>query len=211
MLQDQFHYLHFYSCGNWGKGVKCLKVFVNLSCLTLCGPLDCSLLAPLSMAFCGQEFWSGLLVLSSGMEPGSSALQAESLPFEPPVKPSGLPCPPPGDLPNPGIEPGSPALQVDSLPSEPPGKPKNTGVGSTSLLQGNFPTQESNWGLLHCRRILYQLSYLGSQVSGPRLNNEKAMQLLFEFSSFRHQSPGTRTSLPAPSLPPVKASWQGQV
>ena len=31
-----------------------------------------------------------------------------------------LPCPPPGDLPNPGMEP---ALQVDSLPSEPPGKP----------------------------------------------------------------------------------------
>ena len=31
---------------------------------------------------------------------------------------SGLPCPPPGDLPNPGIEPGSPALQVDSLPTE---------------------------------------------------------------------------------------------
>ena len=37
---------------------------------------------------------------------------------------SGLPCPPPGNLPDPGIEPGSPALQVDSLPSEPPGKPK---------------------------------------------------------------------------------------
>ena len=36
---------------------------------------------------------------------------------------SGLPCPPPGDLPKPGIEPRSPALQVDSLPSEPPGKP----------------------------------------------------------------------------------------
>ena len=38
---------------------------------------------------------------------------------------SGLPCPPPGDLPNPGIRPGSPTLQVDSLPSEPPGKPSN--------------------------------------------------------------------------------------
>ena len=36
---------------------------------------------------------------------------------------SGLPCPPPGDLPNPGIEPRSPALQLDSLPIEPPGKP----------------------------------------------------------------------------------------
>ena len=33
----------------------------------------------------------------------------------------------------------------------------NTGVGSLSLLQGIFPTQESNWGLLHCKQILYQL------------------------------------------------------
>ena len=36
---------------------------------------------------------------------------------------SGLPCAPPGDLPNPGIEPGSPALQADSLLSESPRKP----------------------------------------------------------------------------------------
>ena len=34
---------------------------------------------------------------------------------------SGLPFPPPGDLPDPGIEPSSPALQVDALPFEPPG------------------------------------------------------------------------------------------
>ena len=36
---------------------------------------------------------------------------------------SGLPCPPPGDLPDPGIEPRSPALQVDSLPMSPLGSP----------------------------------------------------------------------------------------
>ena len=75
---------------------------------------------------------------------------------------SGLPCPPPRDLPNPGIEPRSPTLQVDSLPSEPPGKPKNTGVGSLSLLWGIFLTPESTRGLLHCRQILYQLSCQGS-------------------------------------------------
>ena len=67
-----------------------------------------------------------------------------------------------GDLPNPGIEPTSPSLWADSLPAELQGKPKNTGVGSLFLLQQLFPTQESNWGLLHCRRILYQLSYQGS-------------------------------------------------
>ena len=80
---------------------------------------------------------------------------------------SGLPCPPPGDLPNPRIKPRSPALWVDSLPSEPPGKPKNTGVGSLSVLQGNFPIQVSNWALLHCRWILYQLSYQGSPLLRP--------------------------------------------
>ena len=39
---------------------------------------------------------------------------------------------------------------------------QSTGVGSLSLLQGIFPTQESNPGLRHCRRILYQLSHQGS-------------------------------------------------
>ena len=38
---------------------------------------------------------------------------------------------------------------------------QNTGVGSLSLLQGIFPTQELNQGLLHCRQILYQLSHQG--------------------------------------------------
>ena len=42
------------------------------------------------------------------------------------------------------------------------GKPKITGVGSLSLLQLIFLTQESIRGLLHRRRILYQLSYWGS-------------------------------------------------
>ena len=45
------------------------------------------------------------------------------------------------------------------LPAEPLGKPQNTGVGSLFLLQKIFLTQESNQGLLHCRQILYQLSY----------------------------------------------------
>ena len=49
---------------------------------------------------------------------------------------------------------------MDSLPAQPQGKPRNTGVGSLSLPQWIFLTQESNWGLLNCRWILYQLSYL---------------------------------------------------
>ena len=46
---------------------------------------------------------------------------------------------------NPGIEPRSPSLQADSLPAESQGKPKNTGMGSLSLLQWIFLTQELNW------------------------------------------------------------------
>ena len=36
---------------------------------------------------------------------------------------------------------------------------KSTRVGCHALLQGIFPTQESNWGLLHCKWIVYQLNY----------------------------------------------------
>ena len=36
---------------------------------------------------------------------------------------------------------------------------QNTGVGSLSLLQGIFPTQETNPGLPHCRQIPYQLNH----------------------------------------------------
>ena len=53
-----------------------------------------------------------------------------------------------------GCGPG-PGMKVDSLPSEPPGMPMNTGVGTLTLLQMIFPTQELNQGLLHCRWILY--------------------------------------------------------
>ena len=93
------------------------------------------------------------------MTPWTVALQAPlSMGFSRQEYWSGLPFPP-GDHPDLGIKPWSPSLQVDSLLPEPPGKPKNTGEDSLSRLQGYFQTQESNCGLLHCRWILYQLSY----------------------------------------------------
>ena len=52
--------------------------------------------APLSMGLSRQEFWSG------------------------------LPCPPPRDLPDPGVEPASPALTGGFFTTEPPGKPLST-------------------------------------------------------------------------------------
>ena len=69
----------------------------SLSCVPLfVTPKTVANKAPLSMGFSRPEYWSG------------------------------LPCPPPGDLPNPGIKPRSPTLQVDSLPTEPSGKPKES-------------------------------------------------------------------------------------
>ena len=44
----------------------------------------------------------------------------------------------------------------------PQGKPQNTRVGSLSLLHHIFLTQGLNWGLLHCRRILYQRTHKGN-------------------------------------------------
>ena len=65
-----------------------------VSHVRFCDPMDSiACQAPLTMEFSRQEYWSG------------------------------LPCPPPGDLPDPGIKPWSPVLQADSLPSEPTGKP----------------------------------------------------------------------------------------
>ena len=75
---------------------------------------------------------------------------------------SAYPFPSPGDLTNPGVKPRFPALWADSLPGEPQGTPKNTRVDKLYPLSRIIPTQELNHSLLHCRWILYQLSYPGS-------------------------------------------------
>ena len=87
----------------------------------------------------------------------------QSMEFSRPECWSGQPFPISEDLLNPGIESTSPTLWADSLPAEPQRKPKDTGVSSLSLLQQVF--QESNPGLLHCRWVLYQLSFQGSLSS----------------------------------------------
>ena len=61
---------------------------VSKSCLTLATPLTVGRQAPLSVGFSRQEYWSGLPFPSPGdlphpgIEPGSLALQADSLPTE---------------------------------------------------------------------------------------------------------------------------------
>ena len=60
---------------------------------------------------------------------------------------SGLPCPSPGDRPNPGIESRSPTLQADSLLPEPPGEPKevtNFILHLLFFLPGPFPGPANN-------------------------------------------------------------------
>ena len=79
-------------------GGESLVCLVAQLYLTLATPWTAVCQAPLSIGFSRQEYLSG------------------------------LPCPAPGDLPNPGIEPRPPALQADSLPTEPPGKPHNFGL-----------------------------------------------------------------------------------
>ena len=68
----------------------CIRALSVHSCPTLCNPVDSSPPGSSVHGFSRQEYWSG------------------------------LPCPPPGDLPDPEIEPVSSALQADSLPTEPP-------------------------------------------------------------------------------------------
>ena len=58
----------------------CVSAKLLQSCPALCNPMDCLHQSYLSMGFSRQEHWSG------------------------------LPCAPPGDLPNPGIKPASPAV-----------------------------------------------------------------------------------------------------
>jgi len=76
-----------------------MKVKVKFAqlCPSLCEPIDVACQAPLYMGLSRQDYWSG------------------------------LPCPPPEDLPHPGIEPASITSLLDwqegSLPLAPPGKP----------------------------------------------------------------------------------------
>ena len=72
-------------------------------------PWTVALQAPLSMGVSRHEYWSG------------------------------LPCPPPGDLPNPGIEPASlmsPALAGRSFTTEPPGNPSELKMSESSGRKG---------------------------------------------------------------------------
>ena len=71
------------------------------------------------------------------------------------------------------------ACDPTDCPWNSPGQ--NTGVGSLSLLQGIFPTQGSNPGLLRCKQILYQLSHKGSPMFCKSTSNASAKSMLQSF------------------------------
>ena len=138
--------------------MKKVKVLVTQSCPTLCDPKDCSL--PGSCVHGISQARTGFL-------------QARILEW--------LPCPPPGDLPDPGIEPTSLCLlhwQVGSLPLAPPGKGQAKWRAQCSLesrpapflLLGLPPALLQPAGILSCLHLisLFSLSHLRSLSDPPR-------------------------------------------
>ena len=96
-----------------------VKGSVAQPCPTLCKPVDYRLPGSSSTEFSRQEYWSG------------------------------LPCRPPGYLPDPEIKPRSPALQADSLLSEPlEGSPVDS--SKTRPLPENFLENSCGPGGLLC-------------------------------------------------------------
>ena len=130
--------------------------------------------------FMRQEKWKSLNHVRLFAVPRTVACHAPlSVEFSRPVYWSDQPFPSPGDLPDSGIRPRSPTLQANSLLSGSLRKPKNIGVGSLSLLQQFFLTHDSNQGFLHCRWILYQLSYQES----PTNTKQKLIRILVKLQS----------------------------
>ena len=97
--------------------------------------------APLSMGFFRQEYWSG------------------------------LPCPPPGDLPDPGIEPATlaaPASQADSLPLSHQGSLKS--AGEMILAIGTVPCHSNCKMILCLPPCFFPISLTGAPGKMPLLS-----------------------------------------
>ena len=139
---------------------------VTKPCLTLATPWTVARQTPLSVGFSRQEYWSG------------------------------LPCPSPGDLPNPGIEPRSPACRHNSLPTEPPGKPWAWGKLVTLLEKAVAP---------HSSTLAWKIPWMeepgGLQSVGSlRVGQDWAVSLsLFTFMHWRRKWQPTPVFLPGES------------
>ena len=164
-------------------------VKVAQSCLTLCDPMDCLWNSPhQNTGVSSLSFLLGIFP-TQGSNPGlrhcrqilyhlshkgsPRTLEWVAYPFSRgssrPMNWTRVSCIAGGFLTNWAIREAHESRSVMSYclwtrglynPWNSPGQ--NTGLGSLSLLQGIFPTQGLNPGLLHCRQILYQLSHKGS-------------------------------------------------
>ena len=108
---------------------KCMSYLINTEItLKIQTPISCFLVGPQRsllkyihkvLGVCSVALCSS--VVSRSVQPWTVALQAPlSIGFSRQEHWSGLPLPPPGDLPVLGIELASPALMADSLPLAPP-------------------------------------------------------------------------------------------
>ena len=125
------------------------------SCLTLVTPWTAAHQAPLSMGFSRQEYWSG------------------------------LPFPPPGNLPNPGIKPTSPALAGGCFTTELPGKPERdfSDVINIGLLTGKR------------RRRKQRLRWLDSVTDWMDVNLSKLQETVKDWGAGVLQSVGLLSQL----------------
>ena len=156
----------------WQNGHGKFDVVQSLSCVRLfMTRMGCSPPRSSVHGFPRQEYWSGLPFPSpedlpdSGIKPTCPALASRFLTTEPPGKPEcrHMLC----------LVPQSRLTLCNPMDCSPPGSSvhedspgTNTEMGCHALLQEIFPTLELNWGLPHCRQILYLLSYQGSPNIG---------------------------------------------
>ena len=125
---------------------------------------------------------------------------------------SGLPCPSPGDLPNPGVEPRSPALQADCLPTEPPGKPlicmkwdnwiRGREIYGKMLLSVGFKDEAM---APHCSTLAWKIPWMEKpgglkSMGSQRVGHDWATSLsVFPFMHWRRKWQPTPVFLPGES------------
>ena len=141
------------------------KVKVAQSCPTLCDPMDYPWNSPgQNTGVCSLSLLQGIFP-TQGLNPGLSCCRQILYTLSNQGSPGVLQWvayPFSSGSSQPRSQTGVSCIAGGFFTSWATGKLKNAGAGSLSLLQWIFPTQESNQGLLHCRWILYQLSYQGS-------------------------------------------------
>ena len=136
-----------------------MKIKVAQSCLTLCDPMYYTVHGIFQNTGVGSLFPSQGIFPTQGFNPGLPHCRRIFFQLShkgSPRIPKWVAYPFSSRSSPPRNRTRVSSLQVDSLPAEPHGMPKNTGVDSLSLLQGIFPTQESNQGLLYADSVPFR-------------------------------------------------------